>query len=123
MARTSDAGKRADWESRLRRYRASGLAIGAFCTREGVSASAFYYWSRRLGGRDFSTATSKETSKPATDRALGVDADAVRFHLPAGAQIVVPAARLDVIRCVMDGLTRATSIAAPAFREVVVKPS
>ncbi|MFO0906684.1 MAG: hypothetical protein U0939_27010 [Pirellulales bacterium] len=103
MARTSDAWKRADWESRLRRYRASGLAIGAFCTREGVSASAFYYWSRRLGGRDSSTATSKETSKPATDRALGADAD--------------------VVRCVMDGLTRAMSAAVPAFREVVVKPS
>ena len=123
MARTSDAGKRADWESRLRRYRASGLAIGAFCTCEGVSASAFYYWSRRLGGRDSSTATSKETSKPATDRSLGADADVVRFRLPAGAEIVVPAARLNVVRCLAECLTRATSAAVPAFREVVVKPS
>ncbi|MFO0905641.1 MAG: hypothetical protein U0939_21705 [Pirellulales bacterium] len=85
MARTSDAGKRADWESRLRRYRASGLAIGAFCTREGASSSAFYYWSRRLGGRDSSTATSKETTKLTADEAVGVDADVARFRLPAGA--------------------------------------
>ncbi|MFO0906138.1 MAG: hypothetical protein U0939_24235 [Pirellulales bacterium] len=48
MARTSDAGKRADWESRLRRYRAGGLAVGAYCT-----------------------ATSQETAKPAADRAVG----------------------------------------------------
>lgn len=121
MARTSDAGKRADWESRLRRYQASGLAIGAFCTRESVSIASFYYWSRRLGGH-CSKPMSEEAVKSATDRPLGDDADVVRFRLTTGAEIVVPAARLDVIRCVAESLTRATSVAGTAFREVVVKP-
>jgi hypothetical protein len=122
MARTSDAGKRADWESRLRRYQASGLAIGAFCTRESVSVASFYYWSRRLPGHDSRTTMSEEAVKSATDRPLGDDADVVRFRLTTGAEIVVPAARLDVIRCVAESLTRATSVAGTAFREVVVKP-
>ena len=72
MARTSDAGKRADWESPLRPYQASGLAIGAFCTRESVSVASFYYWSRRLGGH-CSKPMSEEAVKSATDRRLGDD--------------------------------------------------
>lgn len=122
MARTSNAEKRAEWESRLRRYRGSGLSIGGFCTRESVSVASFYYWSRRLRGHNSRATASRAAAPSATERPLGDDTDVVRFHLPAGAEIVVPAARLDVVRCVAECLTRATSVAGPAFREVVVKP-
>ena len=123
MAKTGDAEKRSAWQARLVRYRAGGLTIGEFCTRESVSVASFYYWSRRLGGHRVAATTVKETPRSApAPRAIGDDADVVRFHLPAGAQIVVPAARLDVVRCIAECLTQATPVAGPAFCEVVVKP-
>ncbi|MFO0905835.1 MAG: hypothetical protein U0939_22700 [Pirellulales bacterium] len=122
MTRTGDAGKRAEWESRLRRYRISGLAVEAFCTRESVSVASFYYWSRRLGGHHPKAMNSPgEAIKSAIARSLEVDVNVVRFYLPAGVEIFVPAARLDVVRCLAECLSRATSVAGPAFREVVVK--
>ena len=42
-------------------YRASGLSIGAFCTREGVLVASFYYWSRQLGGNRAGAKTAEET--------------------------------------------------------------
>ena len=36
------------WRERLVRFQDSGLSIGAFCEREGVSVSSFHAWKRRL---------------------------------------------------------------------------
>ena len=48
MGRRADASRRREWQDRLFRYRRSGLSVARFCENEGVSASAFYYWKRRL---------------------------------------------------------------------------
>jgi hypothetical protein len=48
MSRQVSAVKLAKWSERLRRYRASGLTVSRFCESERVTASSFYYWSRRL---------------------------------------------------------------------------
>lgn len=39
------------WRDRLNRCAAGNQTVVEFCEREGVSASAYYYWKRRLEGR------------------------------------------------------------------------
>ena len=52
---SSRPGRRPDpalpqlWQQRLRRQQRSGLSVGNFCLREGLSAASFYAWRRRLG--------------------------------------------------------------------------
>lgn len=36
------------WSARLQEQAASGLRIQAWCVREGLTASAFHYWRKRL---------------------------------------------------------------------------
>lgn len=36
------------WSARLQEQAASGLDIQAWCVREGLTASAFHYWRKRL---------------------------------------------------------------------------
>lgn len=40
------------WRERIRTQAASRLSIRAFCGREGVAESAFYFWRRELVRRD-----------------------------------------------------------------------
>ena len=48
MARPKDLGLEHTWRLRLRRQARSGLSIGEFCEREGISTASFYAWRRRL---------------------------------------------------------------------------
>ena len=36
------------WSARVQEQAASGLCIQAWCSREGLTASAFHYWRKRL---------------------------------------------------------------------------
>lgn len=36
------------WSARLQEQAASGLGIGAWCTREGLTEATFHYWRKRL---------------------------------------------------------------------------
>ena len=49
MSRSSDPTKLAAWRERLERFSSSQMAVAPFCAREGVSASLFYYWRKKLG--------------------------------------------------------------------------
>ena len=51
MARPKDLGLERVWRQRLHRQLSSGLSIAAFCAREGVTASSFHAWKRRLQAR------------------------------------------------------------------------
>jgi transposase-like protein len=37
-----------DWQQRLESQKASGLSIGLYCLREGMSATTFYRWVKQL---------------------------------------------------------------------------
>lgn len=39
----------AEWRQVLSRFVGSGLAVEAFCNREGISDTSFYRWRSRLG--------------------------------------------------------------------------
>ena len=39
-----------DWQELIKRQRESGLTIGGFCDREGLTRSMFYKWQRQFRG-------------------------------------------------------------------------
>jgi hypothetical protein len=48
MARSRDPRREHYWRQHLLRQHTSGLSIHAYCTRECISAAAFYAWRKRL---------------------------------------------------------------------------
>ena len=150
MSRRISESKRRDWQARFERFRKSGLPVGRFCSAERVSVNTFYYWARRLespsapttlqsGSRRLLAATKIGTARAAVADAASQpnvaangdgDGDArpattVRFLLGGQIEIVVPAERLDVVRCLARCLRRraterATKSRPAAFHEVVV---
>jgi transposase-like protein len=49
--RRCDPQKQAYWEAVVRRWRAGGQTVRAFCRAEGVRETAFYFWRRELARR------------------------------------------------------------------------
>lgn len=68
MANKNRSGEReAYWRDVVARFRTSGLSVRAFCRREKLQESAFYFWRRTLADRDGKLATKpRPTSKRAT---------------------------------------------------------
>jgi len=54
MAKGADGAKFDAWQRRFAKFDASGLTVVDFCRREQVSQASFYYWSKRISGRDCS---------------------------------------------------------------------
>lgn len=50
--RTPDPALERLWRHRLDRFHRSGLSARAFCQRERLPESAFYFWKRQLAHRD-----------------------------------------------------------------------
>ena len=48
MARSRDPRRERYWRQHHLRQHSSGLSIGAYCTRECISAAAFYAWKKRF---------------------------------------------------------------------------
>jgi hypothetical protein len=51
-----------EWRQRMKRQRASGLSIAAFCRKEGVSRIAFHAWKRKLHGPSSARHSSREVA-------------------------------------------------------------
>lgn len=68
MANKNRSGERETfWRDVVTRFRTSGLSVRAFCRREKLQESAFYFWRRTLVDRDGKIpAKSRPTSKRAT---------------------------------------------------------
>ncbi|HEX3871631.1 MAG TPA: hypothetical protein VHV77_14410 [Pirellulales bacterium] len=123
-----DVQKQRQWEERFERYRAGGLTVARFCTKERVSVNAFYYWAKRLElrlrgarstGRERASERDREPVRPARVSAVAANVGLVHFRLGAAVEVSVPAHCLDVIRCLAQGLQRSAEQSA-AFQEVVV---
>jgi len=106
MSKRRDAAGR--WREVVRKQRASGLSVAAFCRRSRISQASFYYWRRKLrdvGARsdtersdtERSAATFAEvrvTSKPRREGGVfesrwPQDDGALELVLPSGRRIVV----------------------------------
>ncbi len=51
--RRGDPQRQRYWEEVVRRWREGGQSVAAFCRAEGLPASAFYCWRRKLARRDY----------------------------------------------------------------------
>jgi transposase len=59
--RVPDPARERLWRRRLARWKASGLKVGEFCEREGVTPTAFAHWRKEIAARD---ARRAETADP-----------------------------------------------------------
>jgi hypothetical protein len=52
--RAIEAGKNGEkkWAELIRQQQESGVSVSVFCRERGFSDQAFYYWRKRLSGRD-----------------------------------------------------------------------
>jgi hypothetical protein len=57
------------WREALRRHNASGLSVRAFCRREKLHESAFYFWRRAVAERDAEAVGGTAVTKSKTLRA------------------------------------------------------
>jgi hypothetical protein len=129
MTRRLDVQKRRQWEERFERYRAGGLTVARFCTKERVSVNTFYYWAQRLDlrstrarstERDGASERPREPARPAPVSAVAANTGLVHFRLGAAVEVSVPAHCLDVIRCLAQGFQHSSAEHSAAFHEVVV---
>lgn len=61
-----DASKEQWWRKIVRRFARSGLSVRAFCQREKLAESAFYFWRRELARRDEEAHADRQASIPAS---------------------------------------------------------
>lgn len=130
MGKRKDDQKRAAWEQRLARFRASGGTIAKFCRDEGVSDRVFQYWARRIrvAGPQHSSHARKSSAKPATKqtdtarpRATDNRRASIRVRLGSQAQFSIPADALDALRCILSWLRDAkTTGGQDPFQQVIV---
>jgi len=112
------------WRERFERFSRSGLTVGQFCSREGVSAASFYHWRKRLGLENRRASATERHPRPGAGLAYGHGrfqqvavvpgtsrvlpaASAVCIQLPCGTRIEVGAADLDALRAVVAEVVRA----------------
>lgn len=67
--RRRNAEREARWRDALRRHDTSGLSVRAFCRREKLHESAFYFWRRAVAERDAEAVSGVSAAKPKTDHA------------------------------------------------------
>lgn len=121
MATIRDQRKYSEWQKRMAQFRRSGLSIGKFCKREGVAVHSFHYWAKRckaaaVGAIGSGREDAKSSSSPESDTAKQV----VRVDLDGNVSVLVPADRLDVIRCVLE-CAKPGGEQKSAFKQVVVR--
>ena len=105
--RRPDPARERLWRKRLARWKASGLTVGAFCDREGVTPTAFAHWRKEIAARDDRRA---EAAKP---RFVPVHVTPVLYPLevalPGGRVVRVPhgfdPAHLRAVVAALEGVT------------------
>ncbi len=93
----NDRDEYLDWQERLESFKASGLEVGVFCLKEGVSKSTFFRWKDRLrGGIPESMLMEKaareraESGEAAAFVPISLKASPVEIELPNGGIVRLP---------------------------------
>ena len=105
MVQSLSSGKAVAWQRRVRRFASSGMTVERFCKEEGVSASSFHRWRKRLAQRRTPTRDGEHTLAFQAVRVTPADTP-VLIRLPGGARVEVPTANLDAVRAVLGELLR-----------------
>jgi hypothetical protein len=95
--RTIEAGTTSEkkWTELIRQQQQSGLSVSVFCRDRGFSDQAFYYWRKRLSGRE-----SVRFALVAADAATAIDHAPIELLLVSGDRLRIAAGT--------DGLTLRT---------------
>jgi hypothetical protein len=106
MGRQADPRKAAAWERRLARYGDSGLTVGRFCDREGVSIATFHYWQRKLRDASVDETVSATPTAPMArfDPVEVMSRHAVTIRFAGGAVIEIPEDREDLLKATILAL-------------------
>ena len=106
MGRQSDPRKAASWERRLARSGDSGLTVGRFCDREGVSIATFHYWQRKFRDASVEDTAWATPAAPVArfDPVEVVSRPAVTIRFASGAVMEIPEDREDLVKAVVLAL-------------------
>ena len=106
-----------DWQERLESYKASGLEVGVFCLKEGVSQSTFYRWVRQLKNGIPKSMIAEDEARKKAESAEGaafvpvsLKASPVEIELPNGGMVRLP---LGVGQAVLVEVIRAAGALRP----------
>ena len=64
MATRHDPSREAFWRRTIRRCTKSGKTITEFCAKEGLTASAYHYWQKKIQRLDTETQNSHSSDGP-----------------------------------------------------------
>jgi hypothetical protein len=92
------------WQSRMQRFRVSGLSVTRFCEQEQVCMPSFYQWRKRLADGAGNTASPTFLPVRVTQSA------AVEIHLPSGARISVPPGEHEALRVAIEAARQSSSV-------------
>ena len=118
MAKDLNGVKRDEWRRRLAKFDSSGLTVVDFCRREQVSQASFYYWSKRIPGRDRSTTgglprsdagTGDSRNEEGSDFVEVVVGDSIRVRMPAAQPATVAALVYQLQRAQLPDASATTS--------------
>ena len=102
MVQSLSSDKAVAWQRLVRRFASSRMTVEKFCEKEGVSASTFYRWRKKLAGRRTPTRDGEHATTFQAVRLTPADAP-LAIQLPGG---TVPTENLDVVRTVLGELLR-----------------
>ena len=86
MGARLDSAKLQEWRRRLTRFGSSGLTVAAYCRREGIAPTRFYYWQRRVQQADDSVKVSSRShalSDPSSGCIEVFIGDQIRLRIPS----------------------------------------
>ena len=113
----SDLDDYLDWQERLESFQSSGLEIGVFCLKEGISRSTFYRWKDRLKEgipepmvAETAARDKAESAEGAAFVPISLKASPVEIELPNGGIVRLP---LNVGQAVLVEVIRAAGALRP----------
>ncbi len=93
----SDLDDYLDWQERLESFEGSGLEVGVFCLKEGISRSSFYRWKDRLKAGVPDLMVAEEAARDKAESAevvafvpISLKASPVEIELPNGGIVLLP---------------------------------
>jgi transposase len=87
--RTRDPGREAFWQRTLTAFGNSGLSVRAFCRREKLAETAFYFWRRTIQQRGLMQPNSKQPCPKRCTRKQPAFVPLVLSNVPVAADITL----------------------------------
>ena len=104
MAKSMRADKLGVWRQRLAKFNASGLSVAAFCRREDIAPTRFYYWSRRVREAGLHVGPENRDTFSNHDREPTTAESAVEVCMGEDIKVCLPGSDRELIKFVLSCL-------------------